>query len=151
MQHRLSKYHPDFDFYLKEILENDPNGRVLLLLPLAPTLQQTAATIKRIDPELHIGLYSAGLGSRETDAPVIVAGIQSVYKLDVVLDWLTELRDAAPRAKIIYSEGNHEFRLRKYLRSEAKARSNQGGAGDVRRLALFFVERKNQSPLLRHK
>ena len=42
-------------------------------------------------------------------------------ELDTVRDWLVELRDAAPRAKIIYSEGNHEFRLRKYLMSEAKA------------------------------
>ncbi len=42
-------------------------------------------------------------------------------ELDSVRDWLIELRDAAPRAKIIYSEGNHEYRLRKYLRSEAKA------------------------------
>ena len=42
-------------------------------------------------------------------------------ELDIVREWLTELRDAAPRAKIIYSEGNHEFRLKKYLMSEAKA------------------------------
>ncbi len=42
-------------------------------------------------------------------------------ELDSVRDWLTELRDAAPRAKIIYSEGNHEYRIRKYLMSEAKA------------------------------
>jgi len=42
-------------------------------------------------------------------------------ELDSVRNWLGELREAAPRAKIIYSEGNHEFRLRRYLRSEAKA------------------------------
>ena len=42
-------------------------------------------------------------------------------ELDTVRDWLIELRDAAPKAKIIFSEGNHEFRLRKYLMSEAKA------------------------------
>jgi UDP-2,3-diacylglucosamine pyrophosphatase LpxH len=42
-------------------------------------------------------------------------------EFDAVRDWLVELRDAAPRAKIIYSEGNHEYRLRKYLISEAKA------------------------------
>ena len=42
-------------------------------------------------------------------------------ELDVVRDWLQELRDAAPGARIIYSEGNHEYRLRKYLMSEAKA------------------------------
>ena len=42
-------------------------------------------------------------------------------ELDAVRDWLRELRDCAPRARIIYSEGNHEYRLRKYLISEAKA------------------------------
>jgi UDP-2,3-diacylglucosamine pyrophosphatase LpxH len=42
-------------------------------------------------------------------------------ELDSVRDWLNELRDAAPKAKIIYSEGNHEYRLKKYLMSEAKA------------------------------
>ncbi len=41
-------------------------------------------------------------------------------ELDGVRDLLTEIRDAAPKAKIIYSEGNHEFRLRRYLMSEAK-------------------------------
>ena len=42
-------------------------------------------------------------------------------ELDSVRDWLVLVRDTVPKAKIIYSEGNHEFRLRKYLRSEAKA------------------------------
>ncbi len=42
-------------------------------------------------------------------------------ELDSVRDLLTSIRDAAPRAQIIYSEGNHEYRLRKYLMSEAKA------------------------------
>ena len=41
--------------------------------------------------------------------------------LDAVNRFLAELRDVAPDAKIIYSEGNHEFRLRRYLRSDAKA------------------------------
>lgn len=42
-------------------------------------------------------------------------------ELDAVRDWLRELRDTVPSARIIYSEGNHEYRLRKYLMSEAKA------------------------------
>jgi hypothetical protein len=29
--HRLSKYHPDFDFYLRDILEADTNGHIVLL------------------------------------------------------------------------------------------------------------------------
>ena len=41
--------------------------------------------------------------------------------LDAARDFLRQLRDAAPAARLIYSEGNHEFRLRKYLRREAKA------------------------------
>lgn len=42
-------------------------------------------------------------------------------ELDCVRDWLRELRDASPKSRIIYSEGNHEYRLKKYLMSEAKA------------------------------
>ena len=57
--------------------------------------------------------------SRYDKDPVRRLNLQE--ELDSIRDWLTELRDAASKAKIIYSEGNHEFRLRKYLRSEAKA------------------------------
>lgn len=38
--HRLSKYHPDYDFYLKGILENDPEGHVLLFMGDAPALAE---------------------------------------------------------------------------------------------------------------
>ena len=62
------------------------NGRVLVLAHVKELLEQTAATIQRIDPELPVGIYSAGLGSRETDKPIIVAGIQSVYKKACELD-----------------------------------------------------------------
>ncbi len=62
------------------------NGRVLILAHVKELLEQTAATIRRIDPDLPVGVYSAGLGSRDTDAPVIVAGIQSVYKKACELD-----------------------------------------------------------------
>jgi predicted phosphodiesterase len=41
--------------------------------------------------------------------------------LDATRTFLGEVREAAPEARIIYSEGNHEFRLRRYLASEAKA------------------------------
>lgn len=30
--HRPAKYHPDYDLYLKEILERDPDGRILVIL-----------------------------------------------------------------------------------------------------------------------
>lgn len=41
--------------------------------------------------------------------------------LDTTAEFLREVRDAAPQARILFSEGNHEFRLRKYLASEARA------------------------------
>lgn len=43
--------------------------------------------------------------------------------LDLTMDFLDKVRDAAGDAQIIYSEGNHEFRLRRYLASEARALS----------------------------
>ena len=56
------------------------NGRVLILAHVKELLEQSHDKLRRICPEVPIGLYSAGLGKRDTDQPVVVAGIQSVYK-----------------------------------------------------------------------
>ncbi|MGQ9919366.1 MAG: DEAD/DEAH box helicase, partial [Bryobacteraceae bacterium] len=56
------------------------NGRVLVLAHVKELLEQNAEKIRRLCPEVPIGIYSAGLSRRETDKPAIVAGIQSVYK-----------------------------------------------------------------------
>ena len=56
------------------------NGRVLILAHVKELLEQTAGTLVKIAPDLDIGLYSAGLKSRDTAHSIIVAGIQSVYK-----------------------------------------------------------------------
>ncbi|NQU19770.1 MAG: DEAD/DEAH box helicase family protein [Candidatus Nealsonbacteria bacterium] len=61
-------------------------GRVLILAHVKELLQQTAGTLRRISPDLDIGVYSAGLRRRDTDHPVIVAGIQSVYQRACELD-----------------------------------------------------------------
>ena len=55
------------------------NGRVLILAHVKELLEQNAAKVRTLCPELKIGIYSAGLKSRDTDEQVIVAGIQSVY------------------------------------------------------------------------
>ncbi len=62
------------------------NGRVLVLAHVKELLEQNAEKICRLCPEVPIGIYSAGLNRRETDKPVIVAGIQSVYKRACELD-----------------------------------------------------------------
>ena len=62
------------------------NGRVLILAHVKELLEQTAGTIRQIAPDLDVGVYSAGLKSRDTAQSVIVAGIQSVYQRACELD-----------------------------------------------------------------
>lgn len=62
------------------------NGRVLILAHVKELLEQNADKIRKLCPELKIGIYSAGLKSRDTTEQVIVAGIQSVYNKACELD-----------------------------------------------------------------
>ncbi len=62
------------------------NGRVLVLAHRRELLEQNADKICRLCPQLRVGLYSAGLKQRDTDTPVLVAGIQSIYKRACELD-----------------------------------------------------------------
>src|SRR5574344_2693810 len=55
------------------------NGRVLILAHVKELLEQNAGKIKAFCPDIPIGIFSAGLKSRDTSEAVIVAGIQSVY------------------------------------------------------------------------
>ena len=59
---------------------------MLVLAHVKELLEQSAATLRTIAPDLDVGVYSAGLRRRDTDHPVIVAGIQSVYKRACELD-----------------------------------------------------------------
>ena len=54
-------------------------GRCLILAHVKELLEQNAAKIAALCPEIDIGIFSAGLNSRETKERVIIAGIQSVY------------------------------------------------------------------------
>lgn len=56
------------------------NGRILILAHVKELIEQTAETIHRFFPHLKVGVYSAGLGRRETRADVLVASIQSVHR-----------------------------------------------------------------------
>lgn len=56
------------------------NGRVLILAHVKELLEQAADKLQAVCPDVQIGIYSAGLGSRDTLAPVIIAGIQSAYR-----------------------------------------------------------------------
>lgn len=54
--------------------------RFMVVSHVAELLIQDHDAIHRYDPELHTGLYSAGIGLRQPRAPICVAGIQSCFK-----------------------------------------------------------------------
>jgi DNA repair protein RadD len=58
------------------------DGRVLILAHVKELLEQTKEKIYQVAPDMGMktGVYSAGLKSRDTDQPITIAGIQSVYK-----------------------------------------------------------------------
>ena len=64
------------------------NGRVLILAHVKELLEQAVEKLHAMAPDLSssIGVYSAGLKGRDTDHPIIVAGIQSVYRRAAELD-----------------------------------------------------------------
>ncbi len=63
-------------------------GRVLILAHVKELLEQAVEKLHAMAPDLwmRIGVYSAGLRSRDTEHPIIVAGIQSVYRRAAELD-----------------------------------------------------------------
>ncbi|NLX60643.1 MAG: DEAD/DEAH box helicase family protein [Phycisphaerae bacterium] len=64
------------------------DGRVLILAHVKELLEQAVDKLHTMPPDLwmKIGVYSAGLKSRDRDHPIIVAGIQSVYRRAAELD-----------------------------------------------------------------
>lgn len=64
------------------------DGRVLILAHVKELLEQAREKLHLVAPEMWMetGIYSAGLKSRDTDHPIIIAGIQSVYRRAYELD-----------------------------------------------------------------
>ncbi len=61
-------------------------GRVLVLAHVRELLEQATEKLEAIAPDLDVGVYSAGLKRRDTQHPVIVAGVQSIYRRACELD-----------------------------------------------------------------
>lgn len=70
---------------IRRVLDNAPTARVLVLAHRKELLQQNVTAVTRSIPFTMVGIYSAGLKTKDTEHPVIVAGIQSAarnpYKL----------------------------------------------------------------------
>jgi DNA repair protein RadD len=64
--------------FIKEALFNYPSTRCMLLSHVKEILQQDLTWIFRLWPNAPVGIYSAGLGRKESYAPITIAGIGSV-------------------------------------------------------------------------
>jgi DNA repair protein RadD len=56
------------------------DGRVIVLQHRKELIEQNAAELRELMPGVDVGIYSAGLKSRQTSHDVLMAGIQSIYK-----------------------------------------------------------------------
>lgn len=64
----------------------ESGGRVLVLAHVKELLSQAVEKLEKICDGMAIGVYSAGLKRRDTQEPIVVAGIQSVYLKACELD-----------------------------------------------------------------
>jgi DNA repair protein RadD len=55
-------------------------GRVLVVAHVKELLVQDSQALQDLAPDIPFGIYSAGLGSKDVHAPVVIAGIQSAYR-----------------------------------------------------------------------
>lgn len=54
--------------------------RVLVLAHVKELLEQSYSKLMQCDPTLNVGIYSAGLCRRDLHQPIIIGGIQSLYR-----------------------------------------------------------------------
>lgn len=58
----------------------DYGGKVIILQHRKELIEQNAAKVRVLLPEVEVGIFSAGLGLYENKPSIVCAGIQSVYK-----------------------------------------------------------------------
>jgi DNA repair protein RadD len=65
---------------LIRMLMASASRRILVLTHVKELIGQDAAALRAVWPKAPIGICSAGLGQRDYDAPIVFAGIQSVFR-----------------------------------------------------------------------
>ena len=63
--------------FIERILKVYPTQRFMLVTHVAELIKQNAEVLQMVWPNAPLGIYSAGLKSRDTAFPIIYAGIQS--------------------------------------------------------------------------
>lgn len=66
--------------FCQNVLQHYPGERLLLLTHVKELVEQNADKLRALWPEAPIGIYSAALERRDTQAPITIATIQSCYR-----------------------------------------------------------------------
>ena len=74
--------------FCQDVMRRWPASRILILSHVKELLQQDAEKIMLAWPEAPLGIYSAGMGSRDVGLPLTVAGIQSVRDKAAMLGFI---------------------------------------------------------------
>src|SRR5690348_4283222 len=65
---------------VQEALSNAPTARALILAHRKELIAQNVRAVTTVMPLGEVGIYSAGLKSRDTTSPIIIGGIQSIAR-----------------------------------------------------------------------
>ena len=84
-------------FFAREVVERCSSTRILVLTHVAELVEQDYNAFKQVAPDASSGIYSAGLGRKETDCQVTFASIQSIAKMKA-------LTAIGPQALVIVDE-----------------------------------------------
>jgi DNA repair protein RadD len=66
--------------FIKNVLGYWPNQRIMMLTHVKELIVQNAEKLQAVWPTAPLGIYSAGLNSRDMIMPIVFGGIQSVAK-----------------------------------------------------------------------
>lgn len=66
--------------FIRRVFENWPNQRIMMLTHVKELIEQNAEKLMSVWPTAPLGIYSAGLKSRDMILPVVFGGVQSVSK-----------------------------------------------------------------------
>lgn len=110
---------------IAKFIERSPPGkRILMLTHVKELIEQNYARLKKAWPAAPVGIFSAGVGRKDTRFPITYAGIQSIYKkaslfghIDLVIidechllgeksegmyqSFLTDLRAVNPKLRVV--------------------------------------------------
>src|SRR5215831_1104552 len=84
-------------FLVKQLLTDYPNMRVLITAPNRELIDQDITELLAIWPEAPIGINCEGMSSRDTDAQILFALVNSIYRRP---------KDIGPRELVIIDEAH---------------------------------------------